>query len=102
MLVDENNQVFFVDWESASIGHSLTDIGQFLRYRSFFKNIDIEIFEQVYNTFANRKLPDNWFELSLFIDLVNPLQILSINQETPFRNTDLINIIEGTLAYWGY
>ena len=102
MLVDENKQVFFVDWEAACTGHSLADIGQFLRYRSFFKDTHIKLFEQVYNTFANRKLPDNWFELSLFRDLVNPLQLLSSNQEAPFRNLDLINIIKGTLAYWGY
>lgn len=102
MLVDENKQVFFVDWESACTGHSLADIGQFLRYRHFFKETHIGLFEQVYNTFANRKLPDNWFELSLFRDLVNPLQMLSLKQESPVRNADLINIIEGTLAYWGY
>lgn len=102
MLVDEHKQVFFVDWEFACTGHSLADIGQFLRYRSFFKDTHITLFEQVYNTFANRKLPDNWFELSLFRDLVNPLQMLSSNQEAPFRNADLINLIEETLAYWGY
>ena len=102
MLVDENKQVFFVDWESACTGHSLADIGQFLRYRHFFKETHTGLFEQVYNTFANRKLPDNWFELSLFRDLVNPLQMLSLKQESPVRNADLINIIEGTLVYWGY
>lgn len=102
MLVDEHKKVFFVDWEAACTGHSLADIGQFLRYRSFFKDTHIGLFEQVYNTIANRKLPGNWFELSLFRDLVNPLQILSSNQEAPFRNSDLINIIKGTLAYWGY
>lgn len=102
MLVDENKQVFIVDWEAASTGHSLADIGQFLRYRSFFKDTHIKLFEQTYNTYANRKLPDNWFELSLFRDLVNPLQLLSSNQEAPFRNSDLRNIIIETLAYWGY
>lgn len=102
MLVDENKQVFFVDWESACTGHSLADIGQFLRYRSFFKDTHIRLFEKVYNTFANRKLPDNWYELSLFRDLVNPLQLLSSNQEATYRNSDLINIIKGTLAYWDY
>lgn len=102
MLVDEQKRVFFVDWESASMGHSIADIGQFFRYRTFFKDTHINLFEQIYNTFANRRLPDNWFELSLFRDLVNPLQILSSNQDTPLRNADLINIIEGTLAYWDY
>ncbi|MEA4890513.1 MAG: aminoglycoside phosphotransferase family protein [Clostridiaceae bacterium] len=102
MLVDENNQVYFVDWESACTGHSLADVGQFFRYRSFFKEAHIKLFEQVYNTFANRKLPDNWFELSLLRDLINPLQMLSLDQEAPVRNADLINIMINTLAYWDY
>jgi Ser/Thr protein kinase RdoA (MazF antagonist) len=102
MLVDENKQVFFVDWEAACTGHSLADIGQFLRYRSFFKDTHIRLFEKTYNTFANRKLPNNWCELSLFRDLINPLQLLSSNQEATYRNSDLINIIKGTLAYWDY
>ncbi len=89
MLVDEHKRVFFVDWEGASTGHSIADIGQFLRYRKFFDDIHTNLFEQIYNTFANKRLPDNWFELSLFRDLVNPLQILSSNQEAPFRNADL-------------
>ena len=102
MLVDDHRQVFFVDWEAAWWGHSLADIGQLFRYRSFFKDTDIELFEQVYNTYAGRKLPDHWFELSIFRDLVNLLQLLSSQQEAPSRNSDLVNLIEGTLAYWGY
>ncbi|MCL2512352.1 MAG: aminoglycoside phosphotransferase family protein [Oscillospiraceae bacterium] len=102
MLADEHSQVFFVDWESAWRGHTLADIGQFFRYRRFFSDAHIELFEQVYNTYANRKLPGNWFELSLFRDLINPLQLLSSNQKAPLRNADLINIIEGALDYWGY
>lgn len=102
MLVDGHNQVFFVDWEGAWWGHSIADIGQFFRYRKFFNVTHINLFEQTYNTFSDKRLPDNWFELSLFRDLVNLLQLLSLNQEAPFRNADLINIIEGTLAYWGY
>lgn len=101
MLVDDNNQVYFVDWESASTGHSLADIGQFFRYRSFFDNNNIDYFEKVYNNFANRKLPNNWFELSLFRDLINPLQILSTSKDTPIRDADSLNIIKGTLEYWG-
>ena len=102
MLVDEHEQVFFVDWEGAWWGHSIADIGTFLRYRTFFNDTHISLFEQVYNTFAKKSLPDNWFELSLFRDLINPLQMLSSTQEAFFRNTDLINIIKRSLAYWGY
>lgn len=101
-LVDEDKQVFIVDWESACTGHSLADIGQFFRYRFFFNNTHISLFEKVYNTYAIRKLPDNWYELSLFRDLVTPLQLLSSNQEASYRNADLINIINRTLDYWEY
>lgn len=101
MLVDENKQVFIVDWEAACIGHSLADIGQFFRYRFYFRDTHKKLFEKVYNTYSNRKLPYNWYELSLFRDLVNPLQLLSSNQEATYRNSDLINIIKETLAYWG-
>ena len=102
MIVDENNKVYFVDWESASWGHSLADVGQFFRYRSFFNNNNINCFEKSYNSFANNKLPDNWFDLSLFRDLINPLQLLSSNQKAPLRDADLINIINDTLTYWDH
>jgi thiamine kinase-like enzyme len=102
MLVDENQQVFFVDWEAACTGHSLADIGQFFRYREFFNETHYRFFEKVYNTFAIRKLPDNWYELSIVRDLINPLQLLSSNHEATYRNSDLINIIKGTLDYWEY
>jgi thiamine kinase-like enzyme len=102
MLVNEYKQVFFVDWEGAWWGHSIADIGTFFRFRPFFNDTHINLFEQVYNSFAKKKLPDNWFELSLFRDLVNPLQLLSSNQEAPLRNADLVNIIEGILTYWDY
>ncbi len=102
MIVDERGKLFIVDWESAGTGHSLADIGQFFRYRSFFADAHISLFELVYNAAANRKLPGNWFELSLFRDLVNPLQMLTSNQEAHFRNSDLINIISTALTYWGY
>lgn len=102
MLVDEDKQVFIVDWEAACTGHSLADIGQFFRYRSFFNDTHMRLFEKVYNRFAIRELPDNWYELSLFRDLVNPLQLLSSNQEATHRNLDLINIIKRTLDYWEY
>lgn len=102
MLVDEHNQIFFIDWEGACWGHSLADIGQFIRYRKFFSQSQLNLFAQTYNTFAIQRLPDNWFELSLFRDLVNPLQLLSLNQEAPLRDADLINIISTTVDYWGY
>ncbi|MDD4542356.1 MAG: aminoglycoside phosphotransferase family protein [Clostridia bacterium] len=102
MLVDEKNSIYYIDWEAALWGHTLADIGQFFRYRTFFSNDDIRLFEKIYNTYADKKLPSNWYELSLFRDLVNPLQLLSIKNEAPLRNADLISVIEGILAFWDY
>lgn len=102
MLANEENQVFFVDWEGAWWGHTIADIGTFFRFRSFFDDEHIRLFEETYHSFAENRLPDHWFELSLFRDLVNPLQLLSSKQEAPLRDADLIHVIEGILAYWGY
>lgn len=102
MLVNGYGQVYFVDWESAWWGHSIADTGTFFRFRRSFNDTHIKLFEQTYNSIAKRKLPDNWFELSIFRDLVNPLQLLSSNQEAPLRNTALVKILEGALAFWNY
>lgn len=93
MLVNEKNQVYFVDWEYACTGHSLGDIGQFFRYESFFTQADKELFESEYNSYAKVKLPDNWFELARFRDLINPMQMLSYYQSSPLKDKDLIKVI---------
>jgi thiamine kinase-like enzyme len=102
MIVDKHNQVYFVDWESAWRGYALVDIGQFFRYIQFFDDSHINLFKNTYSACANRDIPDNWFELSLFIDLVNLLQLLSIKQDAPLRNADLLNIINKKLEYFNY
>lgn len=102
MIVDRKNRLFFVDWESACWGHFLADIGAFFRFRSYFNEANIRLFEKTYHFFANHKLPDHWVELSLFRDLVNPLQLLASNQEAPKRNADLIHVVQETLDDWGY
>ena len=102
MLVDAKGTVFIVDWEFASTGHCLGDIGQFFRYRTLFSENQFTLFERVYNSFAVQQLPDQWVELSLFRDLVNPLHLLSLSHETPYRDADLIRIIENTLTHWNY
>ncbi len=100
MLLDENKKVVFVDWESASIGHSLADIGQFFRYRQFFHKQDFELFEEVYNRNAIRRLPKDWVELSLLRDLVNPLQMLSSVQKMPQKEQDLLQLVDQTIEYF--
>jgi len=102
MLIDADNKVFFVDWEGAGAGQSLADIGQFFRYRSFFDLADLVLFEKVYNEFSIRKLPENWPEMSLLIDLINPLQMLSYIRDETNKAADLINVIAETLNHFEY
>ena len=102
MLVDRHDRVWFVDWEGAWRGHSLADIGQFFRYRAFFQDAACQAFAQAYNAVSGIPLPQDWLDLSLFRDLVNLLQLLSINQVAPQRDADLLRILEGTLQHFGY
>ncbi len=98
MLVTEDDQIFIVDWEYACTGHVLADIGQFFRYRKFFSVSDFELFERVYNEYAKTSLPEDWIELSLFRDLVNPLQMLSSTDHMPIKHRDLIEIVRNTIS----
>lgn len=103
MLINQKHEVFYVDWEYACFaGHSLADIGQFFRYRPYFSRADMKLFEEVYNQYALMKLPDHWMELSLFRDLVNPMQMLGAKQEAPRRNKDLIMMIHRTMEALGH
>lgn len=102
MLVDKNNKVWIVDWEFAGFGHSLADIGQFFRYSSSFQNEQINKFEDVYNSFSKRKLPENWYELSKLRELINPLQMLGGKEMLPRKYEDLKSLILQTLDWFGY
>lgn len=102
MLVDKNDSVYIVDWEYACFGHILADIGQFFRYHTFFSPELLLCFEEHYNKLSDRKLRSNWYALSKLRDLVNPLQMLGTEGEQPNKDTDLIEIILGTLNYFGY
>lgn len=102
MIIDNNNIVYFVDWESACKGHILADVGQLFRYGELFCTEDIECFKTYYDKAANVKLPNDFFKLSKIRDLVNPLQMLSSNANKPCMYRDLIHVIVSTLEYFGY
>lgn len=102
MLLDVSGNIFIVDWESACSGHILADIGQFFRYKFLFSNEGINEFENTYNQFSKRTLPDNWYQLSALRDLVNPLQMLTTDREIPSMQSDLINVIISILEIFHY
>ncbi|MCK5129572.1 MAG: phosphotransferase [Clostridiales bacterium] len=100
MIIDDKYNVYYVDWEFATYGHSLADIGQFSRYSSLFDDEDVKNFEQTYNSYANRKLPKNWHSLCKLRDLVNPLQMLGSEADKPIMYEDLKKIVEDTMKYF--
>ena len=102
MMIDTNKNIWIIDWEYSGYGHSLADIGQFFRYSDLYDEKDIKKFEVVYNRYANKKLPSNWYELSKLRDLINPLQMLGDTENCPQKYADLKNIILSTLAYLNY
>ena len=98
MLVNNSDEVYFVDWEYACVGHSLADIGQFFRYTSYFTENDRKLFETEYNKYTNKILPDNWFELARFRDLINPMQMIPYGHASSLRCQDLINVIDDIIS----
>lgn len=100
MIIDDNDIIYIVDWDNATKGHVLADIGQFFRYSNLFNAGDIVDFEITYNKFADMKIPKDWYKLSKLRDLVNPLQMLGSDNDKPIMYTDLKNIVIDTLNYF--
>ncbi|MGD7022256.1 aminoglycoside phosphotransferase family protein [Rossellomorea vietnamensis] len=102
MMIDQAGEVWIVDWEFSGGGHSLADIGQFFRYSHSFKREQVLQFGKIYNHYAIRSLPADWYELSKLRDLVNPLQMLGAKGSRPNKYRDLKEIIKGTVLFFDY
>lgn len=80
ILVDEQGELWFIDFE---YGHATTpylDFGKFLRKReNFSKYLDKETLEAVKEGYQH-PLADNWVHLSMLVDLPGMLRL--INTET--------------------
>ena len=100
LIVDTNKKVFITDWESATVNHMITDIGQFFRFSKKFSQNQFDIFEHFYNNEAKVPLPENWYELARLRDLVNLLQLISSDQELPNYHMTLKNLIIETLDFF--
>ncbi len=94
MIITPTYDIYIVDWEYSTKGHSLADIGQFFRYQECFNEKDKELFVETYNSFASRKLPSNWYLLSRLRDLVNPLQLLGSVEKKQQQEIDLLRVID--------
>lgn len=96
IIVDNNANPYFIDWEGAMAGHILGDIGQFLRIKEQISLEDEKLFISSYNCVSKNKLPDDYKELAKLRDLVNLLQLLNSQHDLQNKDRDLIEIIRST------
>lgn len=94
MIINPQADIYIVDWEYCTLGHSLADIGQFFRYQECFSPQDRLIFEENYNYRAKTKLAHNWYLLARLRDLVNPLQLLGSVEKKLQQEKDLMQVID--------
>ena len=98
MLINTAKVIYIVDWEYCTFGHSLADIGQFFRYRESFNEQDRKLLAIVYNNFARKKIPANWYSLSRLRDLINPLQMLGSVEKKLQQEVDLLKVVDDILT----
>ncbi len=98
MILASSDDIYIVDWEYSTNGHSLADVGQFFRYRDCFSKQDKILFAKAYNTYAETKLPDNWYLLGRLRDLINPLQLIGNVEKKLQQEKDLLEVIDDIIA----
>ena len=90
-----------LDWEFTFAGHSLFDIGTFLRFShrlpTYFKASFIAGYEK-----NSEPLPNDWEKKSKLLDTLNLLTILQAKNLAirPAVKKDIMNLINNTLQSW--
>jgi len=102
MIITPSDQIYYVDWEYCTIGHSLADMGQFFRYSSSFNANDLSLFANTYNSIATTKIPPNWYPLARLRDLINPLQLLGSVEKKLQQEEDLLKVIDEIIEELAY
>ncbi len=100
MIIDSQRTIYITDWESITVNHRITDIGQFFRYKGSFSDKQIKLFQDTYNLYAENPLPNDWMKLAKLRDLVNLLQLVSSDKELPNYHETLKTLIHETLDYF--
>jgi len=81
IMVDSKDRVWFIDFEYCLSAPIYYDIGKFFRKRKVFEKTDIQMlrkhFMSGYQKTSQYKLPNDWFELSMFFDICSMLQIIN-------------------------
>lgn len=94
MIVDKDDILYIIDWQSPITTHITADIGQFFRYDDMFGQEDKALFMIGYNDFSNVKMSYSDFMHSDFRDLVNYLQLLQNCDERPNLKEDVLGLID--------
>lgn len=97
ILIKDGKLAGILDWEFASAGHPLSDIGQFFRYEEYFNKDLILIFEEEYNKNSSYKLANEWYKISKLCDLVNLLKLVDTAEDMPNKHKNVRNIISNNL-----
>ena len=97
ILIDKDNNVWFIDFEYSLASSRYVDIGKFFRERdglvAYVSNDVYETFFNCYNKSCKKQLPLNWVKLAKVTDMLALLGF--INKENPPK--DWINAIEKAL-----
>jgi len=90
-----------VDWEFCISGNGLIDIGNFFRFLYDYEESAAEHFIAGYRS-LHPKLPTNWRDISLLLDLGNMCGFLERREdyERSFRTARAV--VSSTLAHFGY
>ncbi|NLX75939.1 MAG: aminoglycoside phosphotransferase family protein [Clostridiaceae bacterium] len=103
ILVDENDRVWFIDFENALSAGWLHDIGKFFRRKDddIQKYINQDVFRyfaEAYNSKAKYQLPDNWLLLARLADI--PGILFFLNEDNPTREwiDDIVTDIDTALS----
>ena len=94
MIITEDGNIYYIDWEFAHYGIRLMDIGQLFRYKEFFSESLEENFEKSYNKYSKIELPYDWFKLCKLVDLANPIQLLQCEHISKVKKQDLLKLID--------
>lgn len=99
-IVMSNNKVRAVlDWEFASAGHPLVDIGNFLRFEEDYTESIINSFVEGYKSELG-ELPQGWREIAKLLDLAAMFTFISLQPERPIVSKTALTVFEKTAKFF--
>ena len=89
-----------LDWEFATAGTTLFDLGQMLRYERLFPS---EYVQSLTNAFVEGggRLPENWRRICAWMDVVNLCGFLNDVEERPAFFSHVRELLQHTVEEWG-